>query len=110
MSGETVTRVRAGTTTDRYGATVPDWSDPDRRDIPGCAFAPSDGAESHLGGRHAVIVTVTLYVPPGADILPTDRIESRGQAFEVDGEPAAWRSPYSRRERGVALSLRRVDG
>lgn len=110
MIGETVVRVRPGETTDRYGATVADWANPDEADIEGCAFAPGDTSEDHSAGRVAVIAGPTLYAPPGADIAPHDRIEARGEVFEVDGVPADWRSPYTNRCHGLAVPLRRVTG
>jgi hypothetical protein len=107
--GETVIRQRPGTTTNRYDDTVPDWSDPDLESIDGCALAPELAAEDS-DHRQGVVIGWTLYAPAGADIEPSDRIVARGDTYEVDGEPADWRSPFSGRAAGVALSLRRVEG
>lgn len=111
MTGERVIRVRPRrTTTDRYGATVADWSTTTRASLTGCSLSPRGESEDTTGGRQGVIVGYTLYAPAGADIRPTDRIEARGETFEIDGEPGDWRSPYSRRVVGVELALRRVEG
>jgi hypothetical protein len=107
---ETVTRLRPGSTADRYGGTTPDWSDPDTEDIDGCAVAPRDAEEDHTNGRQTVIHGFNVYTPPGADILPTDRLTIRGEQHEVDGEPGVWTSPYSGVTAGVEIRTRRVTG
>lgn len=110
MIGETVTRVRPGEKTDRYGATIADWDDADEEAITGCAFAPEASSEDHAGGRQAVLAPATLYAPTGADIQPQDRIVVRGETFEVDGDRSDWRNPYSGHRPGISVALRRVTG
>lgn len=109
MIGESITRQRAGSTTSRYSDTVADWSDPDETTITGCSFSPSGTSEDH-DGRDAVIQGPTLYTPPGADIEAADRVVVRGVTYEVEGEPADWRDPYSTRPVGLAVPLRVVTG
>lgn len=38
-----------------------------------------------------------------------DQIETVYGTFDVDGEPAKWRSPFTGRE-GMTVSLRRIEG
>lgn len=109
MIGETVTRQRATTRTDRYTNTALDWTTPTELTIDGCAFAPGGTSEDH-DGRDAVIQGPTLYAPEGADITAADRVVIRGTAYEVDGEPGVWIDPYSRRTAGVEVPLRVVTG
>lgn len=109
MIGETVTRLRSTTTTDRYGNTSSDWTTPDRLDIEGVTLAPRlQGEDSDR--RQGVVIGWTLYAPHGADIQPTDRIEARGKTLEVDGEPGDWVSPHTGRGAGLELALKTVEG
>ena len=109
-AGETVTRLRAPLVADRYGNLVPDWDNPDRLDIPDCGVAPRTSDEETEQGRQGVIVGITVYAPPGTDILPSDRMEVRGEVWEVVGEVADWRSPYTGWHPGIVVNLRRVEG
>lgn len=109
-AGETVVRLRAEETVDRYGNTVRDWSNADRLEIAGCGVAPRTSTEESDMGREGVIVGVSVYAPPGADIGPHDRIEARGTVWEVVGEVADWRNPYTGWHAGIVAHLRRVDG
>lgn len=107
---ETVIRLRAGTTSDRYNSAVDDWTDPDELEINSCAVAPRLDSEDRTNGRQGVIVGLTVYAPAGADILATDRVRVRGDDYEVDGEPGDWRSPYGTANGGLEIALRRVEG
>ena len=111
MIGETVTRLRGTVVADAYpGATVLDWDDPDELDIDGCALAPRMDGENHDLGRRGVIIGWTLYTPPGADILPQDRIRARGADHDVDGMPGTWTNPYTGNTPGIEIALRRIEG
>jgi hypothetical protein len=107
---ETVTRLRPGTTTNRVGATIDDWSDPDEEDIADCSVAPRDADEDNATGRQTVIAGFNIYAPPGTEILPTDRLLVRGQVHEVHGEPGVWTSPWTDVTSGVEIRTRRVTG
>jgi hypothetical protein len=107
---EIVTRVRPGTTTDRYGADVADWTDPDELDIGGCAVAPRHSGEDTTDGRQGVIIGYTVYAPAGADVLPTDRLVIRGDTHDIDGLPGVWTSPFTATTEGVEIAAKRVDG
>ena len=109
MIGETVTRQRATVTTGRYGDETIDWSNPDEVDITNCAVAPRNDSEEN-DGRTAVIVGFTVYTPPGADVLPSDRLVIRGTVNEVDGEASVWVNPFVNINEGSEIQTRRVDG
>lgn len=109
-AGETVTRLRAPLVTDRYGNLVRDWDSATRLDIPGCGVAPRTSDEETEQGRQGVIVGIAVYAPPGTDIVPSDRMEVRGEVYEVVGEVADWRSPFTGWHPGIVVNLRRVEG
>jgi len=109
-AGETVTRLRAPLVADRYGNLVPDWDNPDRLNISDCGVAPRTSDEETEQGRQGVIVGIAVYAPAGADILPSDRVEVRGQVWEVVGEVADWRSPFTGWNPGIVVNLRRMEG
>jgi len=71
----------------------------------GWLFAPAASTELHEG-QNSVDTDAALYrtgAPGDEDIRPTDRIEVRGQVFEVVGEPAVWRL-------GTVVRLRKFAG
>lgn len=110
---QTVTRVRAGVTTDRYNDQVVDWFTPDLLDIPGCRLQPA------LGGADEAATTVIdrdqlnkrwlLFAPPGADITGSDRIHFNGVDHEVLGDVRRWSSPSGRLDH-IEADLLRVEG
>lgn len=107
---ETITRLRATTSTDRYNNAAPDWSDPAELDITGCAIAPRDAEEDRENGREAVIIGFNIYAPSGTSVLATDRLRVRGEEHIVDGEPGVWINPWSDVEEGVEIRTRHVAG
>ena len=63
-------------------------------------------------GRSQVITGITLYLPPGTDVRPSDRFRVRGQVYEVEGLPFDWDAsrPHLYGEAGVQVSLRGSAG
>jgi hypothetical protein len=110
--GETVTRQRAKAVTDPYsGESVAlDWSTPLTATISGCGFNPGGTSEQVQTGRIPVVTRPEVYAPAGSDIRAQDRLVVRGKTYEVDGEPAAWRSPFTGWEPGLVVSLKIVEG
>jgi hypothetical protein len=107
-NGETVTVVRAGTPTeDDYGNEVPGPST--ETDVPGCAVAPRSSSED-LQARDQVIVGLTVWMPSGVDVRPTDQMRVRGVLYDVDGEPGGFRSPFTGSAGPVQVALTRVSG
>ncbi len=107
--GSTVIVHRSTTTTDRYGNEIPGpWVA--AGSIDGCAVAPRSTSELSDGGRQGVIVGLTLFMPPGADIGPHDRVEVDGRMFEVEGDVGRWQSPLTGWAPGDQVALRKVEG
>jgi hypothetical protein len=99
--------------TDRYG----DRQEVSTHTVRGTAFAPRPVAgargSSELADRtNTVVADAELYVPYGADIVPTDEIElDDGTLWEVAGAAERWRSPFSGAwTPGAVVPLRRMTG
>jgi hypothetical protein len=107
--GESVGVLRPTSATDRYGNASLTFPSTATHSVDGCAFDPGSSSEDN-DGRTAIVVTPTLYAPPGSDITAADRLLVRGLVFEIIGEPAAWVSPFDGQAKGLAISLRRVAG
>lgn len=95
--GIVVTRIRRHLVSDPYSGedTLGDWQHASLLAIGPCAFAPD---------------YATLYAPPRSDFRALDRVAVGGSTWDVEGTPAEWRSPFSGREWGMVVSLRRVSG
>lgn len=93
---QTVVRLRPSGTTTSRGSTVPDWSNPSRLTIPGCSVQPSSTSLSQDGRVLGISESFTLYMPPDADVMEGDRIESDGKTYTVIGVPRPWTSPTGR--------------
>lgn len=111
--GETVTVLRAGLADDGYGNQVRDWSTPVRIPCAGCAVA--QGARDSVteiltGDRNVIISDLVVFMPPGADVVATDRLEVRGRVYEVVGEPFDWVSPFTGVAFGVPVYCNRMEG
>lgn len=109
MTGETITVVSPGSTTDARGNTVADWSDEATSSTTygDALWAPRHElgqGEDHTNGRQGVVAAGVLYLRPGAVVAATDRVIVRGLTFEVDGEPGVWDGG------GVEVPLRRTTG
>jgi hypothetical protein len=110
MKGETVTVLRAGSTTDAYGDPAFDWATPVEIPHPGSAVAPRLEDEDRRNGREGIVTGWTVYFPPGADVRGTDRVRIRGLVYRVDGQPAQWTNPYSTKDRGTVIHAGEVEG
>lgn len=96
---ETVTVIRpAGR--DAFGDET---GDPAEFTVPGCLFAPGPSQEPAFLALQ-VITDGTVYAPPGTEVVPTDRINVRGDLYTVVGHPQVWGSF------GVVIALRRYTG
>ncbi len=109
---ETVDILTATPVTDRYGNTTYDWTSPTRRSVSRVVVAPRRAADSESRelGRQGVIVGLTLYMPPGTSITAYDRVEVRGEVYEVEGEEGDWRSPHTSWRPGIEVAVRKVTG
>ena len=101
---QTVTRLRAATTTDRYGATVADWDNASELAIDGCRLAPETNPEVNEFGRKGVVIGWSLYRREPADIGPLDRIRTADDhATVVDTHRDAGVGDLTRHDADVGL-------
>jgi hypothetical protein len=107
--GETVGVIRPANVVDRYGDTTLVYGDAVTATIRHCAFDPGGTSET-ADGRTAVITKPTLYLPPGSDLRPSDRVVVRGRTYEAAGDAAVWTNPYSAVTKGVVMPLAEVTG
>lgn len=94
-ASDTVTRIRAGTTT-RRGSTEPDWSNVSELSITGCSMQPASTTLSQDGRVLGISEGYTCYFPSGSDVLAGDRISYDGNTYTIIGEPKTWTSPTGR--------------
>lgn len=105
---QTVYRLRADVVQNDHGNDVRDWNNPARKAIRGCAVEPG-APQEYLLGRDANRIAWFVMAPYGADILPADRVEYQGVAYEVSGPPAPWKSDSGRLDY-LAVVLQRWEG
>jgi len=111
--GDTVTILRPGPPTqDEYGNDVPG----EATEIPvaGCGLAPRDGnstsGNENVQGRDQVVVGLSLFAPAGTDLRATDQVRVAGVLYQVDGQPGAFRSPFTGSAGPVVAALELVTG
>lgn len=107
--GVTVPVFRPTWTPDRYGDPRPVYPDAPSHLVGPCAVAPVSSTEDPVA-RDAIVDTVDLYAPAGADLTATDQVGIDGQRWEIDGDPAVWTNPFDGVTYGVTARLRRVAG
>ncbi len=108
---DTITIIRPGTDTDRYGDEIPSWSTATEHDEPNCKVNPAVGSEDRgpLDERAALTKRRLVAAPPCADILSTDRILWDSEIYEIAGEVLRWRSPLGGVDH-LYFELVRVEG
>lgn len=89
---QTITRLRASTKESR-GTIIPDWSNPNTKDISPVSVQPSASSISLDGRVLGVSDSYTVYCNPDADVLVGDRIIFQNNTYQVDEEPRVWNSP-----------------
>ena len=109
MRGERVTVSEPGSTTDRYGATVDDWTTAVDTIVRGALVAPGPSRELAASGRDGSRIDLTVYLPAGTEVSAKARVTVRDDEYRVAGEPQAWRRG-SGLPVGVIAELTRVDG
>lgn len=110
--GITIT-VERGPGLDENGDPVDD--EPTTHTIANCAVAPRLASEVEERGRQGSVVGLTLYAPPGSDLLHTDIIiiasgDPNPGRYAVEGEAGQWKSPFSGHDFGFEVALRRAEG
>jgi hypothetical protein len=112
--GQTVTRLRAPLVADVYSAqsTKRDWVNAASVAIAGFAIDPGGSVEFNTVNRRQITTTPTLYFQGSAspDILASDRVTANGVTWEVVGNVADWRSPFTGWAPGFVWPLQRVEG
>lgn len=78
-------------------------------DVVALGFEPAGADEEWSGGERRVS-SARLYLPFDAEVDPRDRWVVFGLTYAVEGESQAWVNPYTGREAGRVLALRRVTG
>ena len=79
-------------------------------DVDGCAVQPVSASESTDRGELQV-TNAAVYLPPGTDILATDRVWWLGDVYAVNGTPARWRDEAGNEDHvQVQLLLRKGQG
>lgn len=112
LHGETVARLRGTPIINPYSGLPDgtDWEDPDTLEVPGCGFNPGGSSEPVQDARNAVITRPEVYDPSFADVLAGDRLVVRGDTYEVDGNPARWKSPFTGWQPAQVIALKSVEG
>lgn len=108
--GDEVIVLRAFTEADRYGNDTPaGWQQV--ACYLGVAFDPGGSVEVTVDGRQGVVTTPRLLgLPTDANVTAADRVKVRGVTYEIVGDPAQWRNPFTGWSPGVAVNLKRVEG
>lgn len=89
IANETITRIRAATTTDAHGNATRDWATAAEETIEGCSVQPLNG-DAVIIGRDSVTSRWQLFLPFEADLLPSDRVKHQDVTYEVDGSVQKW--------------------
>lgn len=109
--GETVEVVTAGAIADLYsGDTAVDWDAATSVTVEGVGVEPRPSGEPAQDARNAVTSGFTLYFPAGAAVTSADRVTVRGETYDVLGEPAVWRNPFTGWAPGVVVQCERTEG
>lgn len=94
-ASQSITRLRPYTTISR-GSTIYDWSAPSELVITGCSVQPASTGLTQDGRVLGINEGLTIYCPPGSDILAYDRIVYNDKTYVINGEPKEWVSPTGR--------------
>lgn len=100
-SGEDADGVDIWTVTETTLQRVPVWP----RDGNG-----TSGNEHDTGDRDTVIVGYAALLPSTITPTANDRAQWRGDTYEIDGQPAYLRSPFTGWRPGWAVALKKVNG
>jgi head-tail adaptor len=82
----TVTRLRAPLASDAYGNKVPDWAAADRLDLP--ARVQQASQQEDTRDRDQQTAQFLVFLPAGADVTGSDRLEWAGRTLELAGPPS----------------------
>lgn len=105
---DSVTRLRATTTTNARNDVVLSWVTPSSLAIAGCRVQPIS-SEEVMVNRYESDVRFRLLAPLGSDVTFLDRITYAGVTYEVAGAPEPHRSPTGSASHDE-IPLRKVSG
>lgn len=106
MIGETVTLLVTGTEKDAENNDRPLTTPVD---VPGCVVYPR-GSTEVLTSEDLVTDQLTVLLPAGTVVKPTDKMTVRGDDYTVDGTSFAWQSPFTTWSPGVEVNVTKVTG
>lgn len=93
LGPHTVTVLRGTSAPSEYGNTTStDWSNPTRTEVPGCSVQPAP-ATAYTVDRDTFTTRHQVYMPPDTDVRSNDRVEWRGDTYDVDGDVLRWDFP-----------------
>ncbi|MGB8021745.1 MAG: head-tail adaptor protein [Candidatus Nanopelagicales bacterium] len=85
LLSDTVTRLRAGTSTDAYGNTVPDWDTATSLTLSARVQQSSQGED--ILDRDSQQAQFVVFLPAGSDVTGSDRLTWAGRTLELVGPP-----------------------
>lgn len=94
FTGDTITIVRADTTTDSYGNRVRDWDDTTETTVPAHVQPASASEDRGAREREQAVSGYVVWVDTGTDVQAADRVVWAGRTFDVDGDPSVWSAPF----------------
>ena len=92
----------------QWGQDVVDWADLTAHTVEGCAIYGLSGIET-VDGVDVTSGLLQVFMPPEADVKPTDRIRTRGHVWEMVGAPILQKSPLGTVSH-LAITLRYWEG
>lgn len=109
--GETVDVLTAGTVTDPYSQqSSEDWDHPTEVPVEGVAVEPRPSSEPVQDARNAITSGFTLYGMPAGSVTAQNRIRVRGIVYDVLGDPADYRNPFTGTAPGLVVQVGRTEG
>ena len=110
--GRTVAVLKGTPVVDPYSGeeTRLDWTNPTEVVYTHCAVAPRTTDEPLLARRFPVFEGLTVYGPEDIDAGPRDRIRIGDTVYDIDGEIARWRSPFTGNSGGSTINVTRTEG
>lgn len=93
---------------DQYGDPIPGTTT--ETAMPDWFIAPRTSDDIEGRARDGVTVGLNLYTPFAADLLRTDQVKVNGELYDIDGEIAPWKHPWTGWEAGQVAALKRGEG
>lgn len=108
--GETVTVLTATTTTDGFGNTVTDWSNPTSVAVDNVAVADGGSLEVNTNAQNITDSDFDLIFPPDATVTAENRVIVRGLTCNVAGRPFLWSNPFTGWTPGLVVKAQIREG